>query len=236
MIRLANVYKKYTENNIVLENISLKVDQGEFIYLVGPSGAGKSTLIKLLTCEERLTKGNLKIGNVDLLKLPDQHVPELRRQLGVVPQDIFLLNHLTVYKNLVYTLQAIEVERKKIKQKVLSALEKVGMLQFKNAYPNQLSIGQQQKVVIARAIVNDPKIILADEPTGNMDNKSAIEIMKILYKLNQSGTTILMATHNSTIVNTLRYRVLEINNGKIIRDQAEGSYGLATDYRDVFVI
>lgn len=236
MIRLANVYKKYTEDNTALENISLKVDQGEFLYLVGPSGAGKSTLIKLLTCEERLTRGFLKIGNVDLLKLPDQHVPELRRQLGVVPQDIFLLDHLTVYKNLVYTLQAIEVERKKIKEKVLAALEKVGMLQFKNAYPNQLSIGQQQKIVIARAIVNDPKIILADEPTGNMDNKSAIEIMKILYKLNQSGTTILMATHNSTIVNTLRYRVLEINHGRIIRDQAEGSYGLATDYRDVFVI
>ncbi|MFC6348069.1 cell division ATP-binding protein FtsE [Vagococcus carniphilus] len=236
MIRLANVYKKYTEDNTALENISLKVDQGEFLYLVGPSGAGKSTLIKLLTCEERLTRGFLKIGNVDLLKLPDQHVPELRRQLGVVPQDIFLLDHLTVYKNLAYTLQAIEVERKKIKEKVLAALEKVGMLQFKNAYPNQLSIGQQQKIVIARAIVNDPKIILADEPTGNMDNKSAIEIMKILYKLNQSGTTILMATHNSTIVNTLRYRVLEINHGRIIRDQAEGSYGLATDYRDVFVI
>lgn len=236
MIRLANVYKKYTEDNTALENISLKVDQGEFLYLVGPSGAGKSTPIKLLTCEERLTRGFLKIGNVDLLKLPDQHVPELRRQLGVVPQDIFLLDHLTVYKNLVYTLQAIEVERKKIKEKVLAALEKVGMLQFKNAYPNQLSIGQQQKIVIARAIVNDPKIILADEPTGNMDNKSAIEIMKILYKLNQSGTTILMATHNSTIVNTLRYRVLEINHGRIIRDQAEGSYGLATDYRDVFVI
>lgn len=236
MISLTNVYKKYNEKQNALENISLNVNQGEFIYLIGPSGAGKTTLMKLLTCEERLTKGSLRIGNVDLLKLADHHIPDYRRQIGVVPQDIVLLNHLTVYKNLVYTLQAIEVDRKLIKIQALQALEKVGMLAFKNSFPSQLSIGQQQKVVIARAIVNNPKIILADEPTGNLDNKSAIEIMKILYQLNQSGSTILMATHNSTIVNTVRYRVLEMRQGKVVRDQKDGTYGLATDYRDMFVI
>lgn len=236
MISLTNVYKKYNEKQNALENISLNVNQGEFIYLIGPSGAGKTTLMKLLTCEERLTMGSLRIGNVDLLKLADHHIPDYRRQIGVVPQDIVLLNHLTVYKNLVYTLQAIEVDRKLIKIQALQALEKVGMLAFKNSFPSQLSIGQQQKVVIARAIVNNPKIILADEPTGNLDNKSAIEIMKILYQLNQSGSTILMATHNSTIVNTVRYRVLEMRQGKVVRDQKDGTYGLATDYRDMFVI
>ncbi|MEG0254325.1 MAG: ATP-binding cassette domain-containing protein [Vagococcus sp.] len=236
MISLTNVYKEYTEDQHVLENVSLDVKQGEFIYLIGPSGAGKSTLIKLLTCEERLTKGNLKIGNVDLIKLADHHIPEYRRQIGIVPQDIVLLSHLTVYKNLVYTLQAMEVDRKLIKGKALSALEKVGMLSFKNVFPTQLSIGQQQKVAIARAIVNNPKIILADEPTGNLDNKSAIDVMKIFYQLNQNGSTVLMATHNSTIVNTVRYRVLEMKHGKVVRDQMEGTYGLATDYRDMFVI
>lgn len=236
MIKMANVYKQYSENMSVLVNISFEIKQGEFLYLVGPSGAGKTTLIKLMTCEERLTEGFFKMGNVDLKNLPDQQIPIFRRQLGVVPQDIFLLDYLTVYKNLVNTLHAIEVNRKEIKNKVMRALEQVGMVDFKNAYPRELSIGQQQKIAIARAIVNQPKIILADEPTGNLDNKSAIEIMKIFYQLNQQGTTVIMATHNSTLVNTVRYRVLEIKKGRITRDQEQGSYGLSGDKKDIFVI
>ena len=235
MIRLTNVLKNYT-NVTALNDISLDVQQGEFTYLIGPSGAGKSTLIKLLTCEERLTRGQLTIGNIDLQKLPDHKIPEFRRQIGVVPQEIYLFEQLTVYKNLVYVLRAIESDRKTIKEKALKALEEVGMLEFKNSYPSELSIGEKQKIAIARAIVNEPKILLADEPTGNLDNKSAIEVMKILYQLNQKGTTILMATHNSTIVNTIRYRVLEIKKGMIVRDQNKGSYGLWNDNRDVFVI
>ncbi|MBO0436777.1 cell division ATP-binding protein FtsE [Vagococcus fluvialis] len=236
MIRFSHVYKKYTEDNLALSDVSLDVSQGEFLYLIGPSGSGKSTIIKLLTCEERLTQGFLQIGNIDLLKLPEKKLPDYRRQIGVIPQDIFLLDHLTVYKNIVYSLKAIDFDRKKIKEKALAALSQVGMLSFKNDYPSELSIGQQQKVAIARAIVNNPKIILADEPTSNLDNKSSIEIMRILYKLNQDGATILMATHNSTIVNTVRNRVLEIDNGELVRDQSNGDYGLSTDNKDIFII
>ncbi|MBO0485855.1 ATP-binding cassette domain-containing protein [Vagococcus fluvialis] len=236
MIRFSHVYKKYTEGNLALSDVSLDVSQGEFLYLIGPSGSGKSTIIKLLTCEERLTQGFLQIGNIDLLKLPDKKLPDYRRQIGVIPQDIFLLDHLTVYKNIVYSLNAIDFDRKKIKEKALAALSQVGMLSFKNDYPSELSIGQQQKVAIARAIVNNPKIILADEPTSNLDNKSSIEIMRILYKLNQDGATVLMATHNSTIVNTVRNRVLEIDNGELVRDQSNGDYGLSTDNKDIFII
>nr|WP_240913529.1 ATP-binding cassette domain-containing protein [Vagococcus fluvialis] len=221
---------------MALSDVSLDVSQGEFLYLIGPSGSGKSTIIKLLTCEERLTQGFLQIGNIDLLKLPDKKLPDYRRQIGVIPQDIFLLDHLTVYKNIVYSLNAIDFDRKKIKEKALAALSQVGMLSFKNDYPSELSIGQQQKVAIARAIVNNPKIILADEPTSNLDNKSSIEIMRILYKLNQDGATVLMATHNSTIVNTVRNRVLEIDNGELVRDQSNGDYGLSTDNKDIFII
>ena len=235
MIELVNVEKKYT-NVCALNKVSLQIKQGEFAYLIGPSGAGKSTLIKLLTCEEQLTKGSLTVGNIDLSKLPDQQLPDYRRQLGVVPQDFFLIESLTVYKNLVHVLRAIEISSKEIKKKAIHALEEVGMLAYKNYYPDQLSVGQKQKIVLARAIVNEPKILLVDEPTANLDSKSAVEIMKILYQLNQKGTTILMATHNSTIVNTIRYRVLEINKGCIVRDQDEGSYGLWNDSRDIFVI
>lgn len=235
MIKLDNCIKKYS-NITALNHVSLEIKQGEFAYLIGPSGAGKTTLIKLLTCEEKVTTGSLKMGNVDLPRLQDSQIPEFRRQLGVVPQDFFLLESLTIYQNLVYVLRAIETKRKLIKEKALRALNEVGMLEYKHLFPKELSVGQRQKVAIARAIVNEPKILLADEPTGNLDNKSAIEVMKILYQLNQKGTTILMATHNSTIVNTIRYRVLEINKGQIIRDQDKGSYGRWNDHRDVFVI
>lgn len=235
MIRLINVLKKYS-NVTALKNISLEIEQGEFTYLIGPSGSGKSTLIKLLTCEESLTQGELTIGNIDIPRLPNHKIPDFRRQIGVIPQDFFLLDGYSVYKNLVYVLKAIEVDRRQIKEKAFKALDEVGMLEYKDFFPHELSIGQRQKVAIARAIVNEPKILLADEPTGNLDNKSAIEIMKILYQLNQKGTTILMATHNSTIVNTVRYRVLEINQGCIIRDQNQGAYGRWNDNRDVFVI
>ncbi|MEG2254467.1 MAG: ATP-binding cassette domain-containing protein [Vagococcus sp.] len=235
MIKLDNCIKKYS-NVTALNHVSLEIKQGEFAYLIGPSGAGKTTLIKLLTCEEKVTTGSLIMGNVDLPRLQDSQIPEFRRQLGVVPQDFFLLESLTIYQNLVYVLRAIETKRKLIKEKALRALNEVGMLEYKHLFPKELSVGQRQKVAIARAIVNEPKILLADEPTGNLDNKSAIEVMKILYQLNQKGTTILMATHNSTIVNTIRYRVLEINKGQIIRDQDKGSYGRWNDDRDVFVI
>lgn len=173
MIKLDNCIKKYS-NVTALNHVSLEIKQGEFAYLIGPSGAGKTTLIKLLTCEEKVTTGSLKMGNVDLPRLQDSQIPEFRRQLGVVPQDFFLLESLTIYQNLVYVLRAIETKRKLIKEKALRALNEVGMLEYKHLFPKELSVGQRQKVAIARAIVNEPKILLADEPTGNLDNKSAI--------------------------------------------------------------
>lgn len=236
MIKFTNVFKKYSNDTWALKDVSCTIRQGEFIYLVGPSGAGKTTLIKLLTCEERLTKGDVQIGNANLFNLHEQRVPLLRRQLGIVPQDVLLLTHVSVYKNLIYSLQAVEAERKTIKQKALDALKLVGMLEYKDCLPDQLSQGQQQKVVIARAIANRPKIVIADEPTGSLDAKSSIEIMRIFYQLNQLGTTVMMATHNSTIVNTIRYRVLEIRNGQIVRDQVAGNYGLPSDEGDIFII
>lgn len=236
MIKLTNVFKKYSNGTWALKGISCSISQGEFIYLVGPSGAGKTTLIKLLTCEERLTKGVVQIGNANLFNLQEQRIPLLRRQLGIVPQEVLLLDNLSVYKNILYSLQAVEANRRSIKQKALDALELVGMLAYKDTFPGDLSQGQQQKVVIARAIANRPKIVIADEPTGSLDAKSSIEIMRIFYQLNQLGTTIMMATHNSTIVNTIRYRVLEIKDGEIVRDQAAGNYGLPSDDRDVFII
>lgn len=236
MITLTNVFKKYSNGTWALKGISCSISQGEFIYLVGPSGAGKTTLIKILTCEERLTKGAVQIGNANLFNLQEQRIPLLRRQLGIVPQEVLLLDNLSVYKNILYSLQAVEANRRSIKQKALDALELVGMLAYKDTLPADLSQGQQQKVVIARAIANRPKIVIADEPTGSLDAKSSIEIMRIFYQLNQLGTTIMMATHNSTIVNTIRYRVLEIKDGEIVRDQAAGNYGLPSDERDVFII
>ncbi|MGY3746480.1 cell division ATP-binding protein FtsE [Vagococcus salmoninarum] len=236
MIKLTNVLKQYDNNTWGLKGISCEIHQGEFIYLIGPSGAGKSTLIKLLTCEERLTGGQLQIGNADLGTLKDRRIPFLRRQLGIVSQEVLLINEVTVYRNLVYALQGIGVSHKLIKEKVFNALELVGMLAYKDHLPVELSQGQRQKISIARAIVNQPKIVIADEPTGNLDAKSSVEVMRIFYKLNQLGTTIMMATHNSTIVNTIRYRVIEIRNGEIIRDQKTGGYGLVDDEKDVYII
>ena len=193
-------------------------------------------MIKLLTCEEKLSSGEITIGNAVLSHLPDRKIPLLRRQIGVVPQDILLLDYLTAYDNIAYALTAMEVEQSQIKALTTAALEIVGMLDYGGYYPYQLSQGQQQKVIIARAVANKPKIIIADEPTANLDTKSAIEIMRIFYHLNQLGSIVLMATHNSTIVNTIRYRVLEINSGRLVRDQRAGGYGLVNDEKDIFII
>lgn len=236
MIKFTDVYKTYNQKRWALKKVNCKIEQGEFVYLVGKSGAGKTTFLKLLTLEEPLTRGALQIGNANLTTMTEKQLPMFRRQLGIVSQNLALLENMTVLENILYVLRATDFGGRYAKKRALEALAEVDLVDVQKKKPEELSIGQRQKVLIARAIVNQPKIILADEPTGNLDDKSAIETMRIFFRLNQKGTTVIMSTHHSTIVNTVRHRVLEINDGQIVRDQSEGSYGQPTDGRDIFYI
>jgi len=225
MIEMKNVTKKYPNGTTALRNISITIDQGEFVYVVGPSGAGKSTFIKLMYREEKATKGDLNVCGYDLMKIKNKHTPLLRREVGIVFQDYKLLYQKTVYENVAYAMEVIGKRPREIKRRVMEVLELVGLKHKVRVFPAELSGGEQQRVAIARAIVNTPKVLIADEPTGNLDPENSWEIMKLLDKINTQGTTVVMATHNSTIVNTIRHRVIAIEHGRIIRDQAEGEYG-----------
>ncbi|GEQ60874.1 cell division ATP-binding protein FtsE [Vagococcus lutrae] len=225
MIEMENVTKKYPNGTTALRNISITIDQGEFVYVVGPSGAGKSTFIKLMYREEKATKGYLNVCGYDLLKIKNKQTPLLRREVGIVFQDYKLLYQKTVYENVAYAMEVIGKRPREIKRRVMEVLELVGLKHKVRVFPAELSGGEQQRVAIARAIVNTPKVLIADEPTGNLDPENSWEIMKLLDKINTQGTTVVMATHNSTIVNTIRHRVIAIEHGRIIRDQAEGEYG-----------
>lgn len=225
MIDMENVTKKYPNGTTALRNISITIDQGEFVYVVGPSGAGKSTFIKLMYREEKATKGYLNVCGYDLLKIKNKQTPLLRREVGIVFQDYKLLYQKTVYENVAYAMEVIGKRPREIKRRVMEVLELVGLKHKVRVFPAELSGGEQQRVAIARAIVNTPKVLIADEPTGNLDPENSWEIMKLLDKINTQGTTVVMATHNSTIVNTIRHRVIAIEHGRIIRDQAEGEYG-----------
>lgn len=225
MIEMKDVTKKYSNGATALRGISITIQQGEFVYVVGPSGAGKSTFIKLLYREEKATSGVLNVVGFDLLKIKNKDVPYLRREIGVVFQDYKLLPKKTVYENIAYAMQVIGKRKREIKKRVIDVLNLVGLKHKQRSFPDELSGGEQQRVAIARAIVNTPKLLIADEPTGNLDPDNSWEIMKILEKIHTQGTTVLMATHNSTIVNTIRHRVVEIENGRIVRDQVEGEYG-----------
>lgn len=224
MIEMQDVLKKYSNGTTAIRNISVSINQGDFVYVVGPSGAGKSTFIKLMYREEKATKGTLKVAGYDLLKIKNRDIPYLRREIGVVFQDYKLLSKKTVYENVAYAMQVIGKKPKEIKKRVMEVLDLVGLKHKVRVFPSELSGGEQQRVSIARAIVNMPKVLIADEPTGNLDPENSWEIMRLLDRINSQGTTIVMATHNSTIVNTIRHRVIAIENGRIIRDQAEGEY------------
>lgn len=224
MIRLKDISKNYDNNVHALDHLNLRINQGEFVYLVGPSGAGKSTLIKLLYKQITPDLGNIKINGFDLSKIKDKDVPELRRTLGVVFQDFKLLPRLTVFENVAYALRVTETPENKIAKRVNHVLDLVGLKNRGDVFPNQLSGGEQQRIAIARAIVNQPKVLIADEPTGNLDPNTTDEIMDIIDKINASGTTILMATHNSEIVNSRTHRVVELKNGRKIRDDEQGGY------------
>lgn len=225
MIEMKDVMKKYSNGTTAIRNISVKIEQGEFVYVVGPSGAGKSTFIKLMYREERPTKGMLNVVGYDLVKIKNKNVPLLRREIGIVFQDYKLLPKKTIYENVAYAMQVIGKRPREIKRRVMEVLDLVGLRHKVRVFPSELSGGEQQRVAIARAIVNTPKVLIADEPTGNLDPENSWEIMKLLDKINTQGTTVVMATHNSTIVNTIRHRVLAVENGRIIRDQHEGEYG-----------
>ncbi len=225
MIEMQDVMKKYSNGTTAIRNLSVSINQGEFVYVVGPSGAGKSTFIKLMYREEKPTKGMLSVAGYELTKIKRSDVPLLRREIGVVFQDYKLLPKKTVYENVAYAMQVIDRKPREIKKRVMEVLDLVGLKHKVRVFPSELSGGEQQRVSIARAIVNTPKVLIADEPTGNLDPENSWEIMKLLERINGQGTTIVMATHNSTIVNTIRHRVIAIENGRIIRDQVEGEYG-----------
>ena len=225
MIEMMNVTKKYNKGITAINNLSIQIKDGEFVYVVGPSGAGKSTFIKMMYREEKATKGRIRVGKYDLMKIKDRQIPYLRRYVGVVFQDFKLLQHKTVYENVAYAMEVIEKSPREIKRRVEDVLELVNLKHRMNNFPNELSAGEQQRVAIARAIVNTPGILIADEPTGNLDPETSMEIMDILERINEQGTTIVMATHNSQIVNEKKHRVIAIENGQIVRDQEQGEYG-----------
>ena len=225
MIEMMNVTKKYNKGITAINNLSIQIKDGEFVYVVGPSGAGKPTFIKMMYREEKATKGRIRVGKYDLMKIKDRQIPFLRRYVGVVFQDFKLLQHKTVYENVAYAMEVIEKSPREIKRRVDEVLELVNLKHRMNNFPNELSGGEQQRVAIARAIVNTPGILIADEPTGNLDPDTSMEIMDILERINEQGTTIVMATHNSQIVNEKKHRVLAIESGQIVRDQEQGEYG-----------
>ena len=224
MIMMKDVYKKYPNGVVAANGINVEIARGEFVYVVGPSGAGKSTFIKMMYREESPTKGDIIINGINLATLRNKRVPFLRRQIGVVFQDFKLLPKLNVYENVAFALEVIEESPKQIRKKVNDVLALVGLTQKARMFPNELSGGEQQRVSIARSIVNVPKVVIADEPTGNLDPDTSWEIMKIFEQINARGTTIVMATHNKEIVNTIRHRVIVVDGGMITRDEYEGVY------------
>ncbi len=224
-IELKNVYKVYKNGVTALADLSLKIDKGEFVFVIGTTASGKSTFIKLLYREEKPTKGIVNVGGVNIAKLRNGKVYKLRRKLGIVFQDFKLLPKLTVYENVAFALEMMGYKEKDIRPKVLDALEHVGLKEKVRSFPDQLSGGEQQRVCIARAIVNEPKLLICDEPTGNLDPKTSKEIMSVLEKINHDlGTTIIMATHDKEIVNRMKKRVIVIENGVLVEDKAKGSY------------
>ncbi|MDR6225603.1 cell division ATP-binding protein FtsE [Desmospora profundinema] len=225
MIEMHDVYKVYGNGVKALNGINVKIDQGEFVYVVGPSGAGKSTFIKLMYREEKPTHGVILINGVNIKRVRDWKIPYLRRNIGVVFQDYKLLPNMTAYENVAFAMEAVEAPRRKIRRRVQEMLELVGLYDRMNALPSQLSGGEQQRVSIARAMVNNPNFIIADEPTGNLDPENSWDIMYLLEEINTRGTTVVMATHNKEIVNTMRKRVIAVEQGIIVRDEQQGEYG-----------
>ncbi len=224
MILLDRVTKRYGTKATALDRISLHVEPKEFVIIVGTSGAGKSTLLKLLTREERQTSGKIVVGGIDYDKLKDREIPLLRRKIGVVFQDFKLLPNKTVYENVAFALEIVGIGKHEIEHTVPKVLKIVGLSEKADRKPMELSGGERQRVAIARAVVRQPKILIADEPTGNLDPKHAWDVIKVLEKINQYGTTVLLTTHNQEIVNKLKRRVITLSGGRVESDKAVGKY------------
>ena len=227
MIRFENVSKTYPRSSRpALRDISLEVERGEFVFVVGQSGSGKSTLLRLVLKEEAATTGNVLVAGRELATMPSRKVPALRREIGTVFQDFRLLPNKTVFQNVAFALQVLGRSRHDIKQLVPETLELVGLEGKEKRFPHELSGGEQQRVAIARAFVNKPAILIADEPTGNLDPTTSLGIVRLLDRINRTGTTIVMATHDDEIVDQLRKRVVELDHGELVRDQSRGVYGV----------
>ena len=224
MIELKNVKKVYNNGITAVYNMNVRIDQGEFIYVVGPSGAGKSTFMRMIYREVLPTEGTIQVADFDIVNLKRKDIPHLRRQVGVVFQDFKLLQTLTIFENVAYAMEVLEKSPKQIEARVKEVLKLVGLEHKAKMLPNELSGGEQQRVAIARAIANMPRVLIADEPTGNLDPETSKGIMDIIEQINQQGTTIIMATHNADIVNERKHRVLVIEDGRIARDEEQGGY------------
>mgnify|MGYP005790586473 CR=1 FL=1 len=224
MITLENVSKSYAKGQPALNDVSLNIEKGEFVFVVGNSGSGKSTMIKLLLKELEPTSGKIVVNDQDLSKLKRRKIPKYRRGVGVVFQDFRLLKDRNVYENVAFAQRVIERPNRVIKKRVPEILTLVGLAEKYKSFPRELSGGEQQRVALARALVNRPNILLADEPTGNLDPKTSLEIMRLLEEINERGTTVLVVTHNREIVNTFRKRVITMRKGVVISDEQEGEY------------
>jgi cell division transport system ATP-binding protein len=224
IIELRDVTKVYPGGHMALDRVSLAVDRGEFVFLVGPTGCGKSTLIKTLIRDESATDGAVRIAGRDIGALPEKKIPQLRRNIGTVFQDFKLLPDRTVYDNVAYALQVIGASRAEIRTQVPETLRLVGLSTKLNSYPDQLSGGEQQRVSIARAFVNHPPLLLADEPSGNLDPVTSIGVMQLLYRINKTGTTVVVVTHDREMVDNMRRRVIELYEGRVVRDEVSGGY------------
>ncbi|MBQ0102531.1 MAG: cell division ATP-binding protein FtsE [Firmicutes bacterium] len=224
MIEFKDVTKVYPNGTEALNGVNLTINDGEFVFIVGASGAGKSTMTKLLTREEKLTGGSITVNNFDLSKMPDRKVPYYRRQIGVVFQDFRLLDDMTVYENVAFAMQIIGESDKTIKRRVPSLLSIVGLQDKASCFPSQLSGGEQQRVALARALANNPKTIIADEPTGNIDPKLSMEIMNLLIKINGKNRTVIVVTHEKDLVDYFRKRVITIEHGVVVGDREGGMF------------
>ena len=225
MIRLTDIHKEYQNGTKALKGVSLQIDDGEFVFLVGPSGSGKSTIIKLITAEIEATRGKLMVNGYNLRGISEKQIPLMRRTIGVVFQDFRLIEKKTVYENIEVAMRAVGATTREIQRRIPYVLDLVGLMGKGGRLPTQLSGGEQQRVAIARALANNPSVIIADEPTGNLDPARSLEIMSLLEKINDMGTTILVVTHERELVNRFGKRVVAIESGRIISDAAGGYYG-----------
>lgn len=235
MIQLKNVNKTYRNGVKALKNVSLTIPKGEMVYITGKSGSGKSTLLKLLYKQEKASKGLVRVNNWNVSKLNNKEAYKLRREIGVVFQDFKLLPFLTVYENVAYALEVIETPEDEIEERVVETLQMVGLIHKRWDYPTECSGGEKQRIAIARAICQKPSILIADEPTGNLNPEYAEEIMRLFYRINQTGTTIVMATHNWNLIETFPNRVLEMGNGELLSDRSKNhvSILISADFNDM---